>query len=84
MTRVARLANGFEEPRMATETTTRATIDDLYREPGKAELIGGRIVRLPPLGHLPGRIVGRIATSLYRVEEQEHRSVVGTATLAYV
>lgn len=25
-------------------TVQRATIDDLYRTPGKAELIGGRIV----------------------------------------
>src|SRR4051794_6803599 len=84
MTRAAGLVNGFGDPGMVTVTTTRATLDDLYREPGKAELVGGRIVRLPPMGHLPGQIVGRIAVSLYRVEEQEHRGEVGTATLAYV
>jgi len=31
-----------------------ATIDDLYREPGKAELVNGRIVRMPPASGLHG------------------------------
>lgn len=30
---------------MSIATTPRATLDDLYREEGKAELIGGRIER---------------------------------------
>jgi Uma2 family endonuclease len=38
----------------------RATIEDLYREPGKAELINGRIVRLMATGHLPNQVAGRI------------------------
>jgi Uma2 family endonuclease len=42
----------------------RATLDDLYREPGKAELLGGRIVRYMATGHRPGRIAFRIARSL--------------------
>jgi Uma2 family endonuclease len=45
---------------MATDTTTQATLDDLYREPGKAELIGGRIVHLMPTGRKPNRVAGRI------------------------
>jgi Uma2 family endonuclease len=42
----------------------RATIDDLYRTPGKAELIGGRIVPLMPTGRRPNRVASRIFRSL--------------------
>jgi Uma2 family endonuclease len=45
---------------MATVTTTRATLSDLAREPGKAELIGGRIIQLMATGHMPNRVAGRI------------------------
>lgn len=41
-----------------------ATLDDLRRERGKAELIAGRIVPLMPTGFLPGRVGGRIYQSL--------------------
>jgi Uma2 family endonuclease len=49
--------------RMAT-VQTRATLDDLYRTPEKAELIGGRIVYFMATGRKPGRIAGRIYRSL--------------------
>src|SRR5437763_15231384 len=42
----------------------RATLDDLYRVEGKAELIGGRIVRYMASGHRPSRVAGRIFRSL--------------------
>ncbi len=42
----------------------RATLDDLYRTPEKAELIGGRIVRYMATGYLPNRVAGRIYRSL--------------------
>jgi Uma2 family endonuclease len=42
----------------------RATLDDLYRTPGKAELIGGRIVHLTATGRRPNRVAGRIFRSL--------------------
>ncbi len=45
-------------------TTTRATLDDLYNEEGKAELIGGRIVRFMASGHLPSAVAGEIFVSL--------------------
>jgi Uma2 family endonuclease len=48
---------------MATATTTRATLDDLYRTEGKAELIGGRIVQMAS-GHLPGTVAGNIFVDL--------------------
>jgi Uma2 family endonuclease len=38
----------------------RATLDDLYNESGKAELIGGRIVQLMPTGYMPHRVAARI------------------------
>ena len=49
---------------MTIRTTTRATLDDLYREEGKAELIGGRIVRYMPSGDLPGAVAEEIFVSL--------------------
>lgn len=48
---------------MAT-ATQRATLDDLYRFPGKAELINGRIVPLMATGRRPNRIASRIFRSL--------------------
>jgi len=44
--------------------TQRATLDDLYRFPGKAELINGRIVPLMATGRRPNRIASRIFRSL--------------------
>ena len=41
-----------------------ATLDDLRRVEGKAELIAGRIVHLMPTGHRPNRIAGEIFVSL--------------------
>jgi Uma2 family endonuclease len=49
---------------MTIRTTTRATLDDLYREEGKAELIGGRIVRFMASGNLPSAVAGEIFVSL--------------------
>jgi Uma2 family endonuclease len=43
---------------------SRATLDDLYRTSGKAELIDGRIVTQMATGHWPARIGFRIAMSL--------------------
>jgi Uma2 family endonuclease len=42
----------------------RSTLDDLYNTPGKAELIGGRIVHLMASGRRPNRIAARIFRSL--------------------
>jgi Uma2 family endonuclease len=53
----------MEESKMSS-LATRATIDDLYREEGKAELIGGRIVRLMSSGDLPSIVAFEIAVSL--------------------
>jgi len=50
---------------MISVSAPRATLDDLYREEGKAELIGGRIVRFMPSGDLPSTIAFAIAISLH-------------------
>ena len=34
---------------------TRATIEDLYKVEGKAELVNGEIVHMAPTGGIPGR-----------------------------
>ena len=49
---------------MAIDITTRATLDDLYRVEGKAELIGGRIVQYMASGDLPSRAALEITVSL--------------------
>ncbi|MFM7316363.1 MAG: Uma2 family endonuclease, partial [bacterium] len=41
-----------------------ATIDDLYRVEGKAELVGGEIVHMSPSGDFHGSIAGFIYVSL--------------------
>jgi Uma2 family endonuclease len=48
---------------MSTITVPRATIDDLYKVEGKAELINGRIVRMAS-GHLPSVVAGNIYADL--------------------
>lgn len=42
----------------------KATLDDLYRVDGKAELIDGRIVHMMATGRFPNQIAGRIYSSL--------------------
>src|SRR6184192_2421410 len=49
---------------MPSLSATRATLDDLYREKGKAELVGGRIVRYMASGDLPSVVAGEIFVSL--------------------
>ena len=45
-------------------TTRPATLDDLAKVDGKAELIDGRIVRQIATGHLPNRVASRIFRGL--------------------
>src|SRR5262245_40237530 len=49
---------------MSAIPQTQATIDDLYRVDGKAELIAGRIVHVMPTGVLPSRVCKRIMRNL--------------------
>jgi Uma2 family endonuclease len=65
-----------EELCMTTAAPANATLDDLYGVEGKAELIGGRIVRYMASGVAPARLAFRIARSL---EEHSERSGRGLA-----
>lgn len=47
----------------------RASIDDLYRVKGKAELVNGEIKLMSPTGGRPGLSGGRIFASLLRHQE---------------
>ena len=49
-------------------TKPRATIDDLFEIDGKAELVNGEIVRMPPTGDEPGRSGGAVFVSLMAYE----------------
>jgi Uma2 family endonuclease len=60
---------------MATAGTKRATLDDLYREEGKAELIGGRIVRYMASGYKPSQVAFEIAVSLREHAKRTNQGV---------
>jgi Uma2 family endonuclease len=49
---------------MSSSIQTAATLDDLYRFDGKAELIDGKIVPLMATGRRPSRVASRIFRSL--------------------
>ena len=51
-------------------TKTHATLEDLYKVEGKAELVNGEIVEMPPAGDMPGRSGGDIYTSLRQYERR--------------
>src|SRR5579862_8949561 len=68
---------------MSAIRQARATLDDLYREPGKAELIGGRIVQLMATGFLPNRVAGRIFRSLDDHAEQTGQGVAVTDNMGF-
>jgi Putative restriction endonuclease len=68
---------------MASVGLAWATLEDLYREPGKAELVGGRIVRLMAAGHRPNRVAGRIYRSLDDHAEQTRDGVACTDNMGF-
>ncbi len=71
-------------PQMAgVRTETTATIEDLYRVDGKAELIDGRIVPLMPTGRRPNRIAFRIAKSLDDHAEATHEGEAYTDNMGF-
>jgi Uma2 family endonuclease len=59
-----------------TLTATNATLDDLYRVDGKAELIDGRILEIMPSGDIPGTTASEI---FVRIREYARTSGVGRA-----
>ena len=57
-------------------TKTEATIEDLYKVEGKAEIVNGEIVHLPPTGEMPGYAGDEIFASL---REHSKRTGAGRA-----
>jgi Uma2 family endonuclease len=62
------------EPAMSVKR--QATIEELYKVDGKAELVNGEIVLMPPTGDEPGSAAFEIAASL---REYAHRMGRGRA-----
>ena len=57
-------------------TATRATIDDLYRVEGKAELIDGSIVEIMASGDIPGTTASELTV---RLREYAKKTAIGRA-----
>jgi Uma2 family endonuclease len=57
-------------------TKARATIDDLYTAPGKAEIIDGELVLMSPTGEGPNYAAGEVFVSL---RQHARRTGVGRA-----
>ena len=68
---------------MASVEQARATLDDLARAPGKAELIGGRIVQLMATGHTPNQVAGRIFRSLADHADNTGQGVAYTDNMGF-
>src|SRR5215475_10242536 len=66
------IATIIRHRRYTVSIKTRATIEDLYKVEGKAELVNGEIVLMSPIGGVPGRAGGKIYRRL-----AEHEELVG-------
>jgi Uma2 family endonuclease len=66
-----------------THVEQKATLADLYLTPGKAELIGGKIVEFMPTGRKPNRIAGRIYRSLDDHAGQTKKGEAFTDNMGY-
>ncbi len=60
-----------------------ATLDDLYRVEGKAELIGGEIVHQMASGHRPNVVAGRIFRRLADFVDDLGRGVAYTENMGF-
>ncbi|MBA3316350.1 MAG: Uma2 family endonuclease [Planctomycetota bacterium] len=69
---------------MSSVPHTSATLDDLYRVDGKAELIGGRIVSLMPTGRRPNLVGGRIYRNLAAYIDELGRGEAYTDNMGFV
>ena len=63
---------------------TEATIDDLFRVPGKAELVGGEIVMMSPTGFEPNYAAFEIGVSLREYSRRTARGWHCGDNLAFV
>lgn len=61
----------------------RSTLADLAREPGKAELVNGRIIRHMATGHLPNLVAGRIFRKLADHADDTGRGIAYTDNIGF-
>jgi len=64
-------------------TKTEATIEDLYKVDGKAELVNGEIVHMSPTGGRPSRVAGEIFVSLREYERRTKNGYAVTDNAAF-
>lgn len=67
---------------MAT-APARATIDDLYRVEGKAELIGGKVVEIMASGMRPGEVAANIYVSLRKFVQTRRLGIATNDGVGY-
>lgn len=65
-------------------TKTEATIEDLYKVDGKAELVNGEIVHMPPTGFMPSQAGGEIFASLREYSRRTKSGYAVTDNAAFV
>lgn len=65
-------------------TKTEATIEDLYKVDGKAELINGEIILMSPTGGKPSLAARAILFSLYEYEKRTQRGYAVPDNAAFV
>jgi Uma2 family endonuclease len=66
--------------------TSRATIEDLYRVPdnGKAEIVNGQLVVIPPTGMLPNYAAGEIFIHLHEYNRRTRSGYAVTENAAFI
>src|SRR5438067_1594863 len=63
---------------------TQATIRDLYRVPGKAELVDGEIIHMSPTGDFPNYAASEIFVSLRAYKRQGHKGRAVSDNAAFI
>jgi hypothetical protein len=63
-------------------TKVKATIEDLYKVEGKAELVNGEIVHLSPTGGLPHYAARQITISLALYEDATELGYAGRRSVS--
>src|ERR1044071_7188324 len=73
-----------EYSQLPMSTKVEATIEDLYKVEGKAELVNGEIVHMSPTGGLPHYAARQITISLSFYEKATRRGVAYGDNTAFV
>ena len=75
----------FDDATIAiVEGTSTATVEDLYRVRGKAELVDGELVLMSPSGGLHGYGVGEIFASLHEYARRSGRGVALADNVGFI